>query len=105
MVVYAPADLIVTYLGTTQWWTLPAAVAAGVPAYLNGYAAIPLMARLLEMGMAPGAALAFLLAGGITSIPAAIAVWVLVRARVFAWYLLLAVAGSLLARSIYQAFA
>lgn len=74
MVQYVPADLIVTYLGTTEWWTLPAAVVAGVPAYLNGYAAIPLMARLIDMGMAPGAALAFLLAGGITSIPAAIAV-------------------------------
>ncbi|MDH3714949.1 MAG: permease [Gammaproteobacteria bacterium] len=105
MVEYVPADLIVTHLGTTQWWTLPAAVLAGVPAYLNGYAAIPLMARLIEMGMAPGAALAFLLAGGITSIPAAIAVWVLVRARVFAWYLVLAASGSLLAGLIYQAVA
>ncbi len=103
MVAYLPADLIVTYLGTTQWWTLPAAVLAGVPAYLNGYAAIPLMARLIDMGMAPGAALAFLLAGGITSIPAAIAVWVLVQARVFAWYLLLAASGSLLAGLAYQA--
>jgi len=103
MVEYLPADLIVTYLGTTQWWTLPAAVAAGVPAYLNGYAAIPLMARLIDMGLAPGAALAFLLAGGITSIPAAIAVWVLVRARVFAWYLALAASGSLLAGLAYQA--
>ncbi len=103
IVEYVPADMIVTYLGTTEWWALPAAVAAGVPAYLNGYAAIPLMARLIDMGMAPGAALAFLLAGGITSIPAAIAVWVLVRPRVFAWYLVLAASGSLLAGLVYQA--
>lgn len=102
MVVYIPADVIVTYLGSAQWWTLPAAVAAGVPAYLNGYAAIPLMARLIDMGMAPGAGLAFLIAGGITSIPAAVAVWVLVRARVFAWYIALAVTGSLLAGLVYQ---
>ena len=105
IVEYVPADMIVTYLGTTEWWALPAAVAAGVPAYLNGYAAIPLMARLIDMGMAPGAALAFLLAGGITSIPAAIAVWVLVRPRVFAWYLVLAASGSLLAGLVYQAVA
>jgi hypothetical protein len=103
MVEYLPADLIVTYLGSGQWWTLPAAVLAGVPAYLNGYAAIPLMARLMDMGMAPGAALAFLLAGGITSLPAAIAVWVLVRPRVFVWYLALAASGSLLAGLVYQA--
>ncbi|MHA1565990.1 MAG: permease [Alphaproteobacteria bacterium] len=102
MVEYVPAETIVTYLGSTEWWTLPAAVAAGIPAYLNGYAAIPLMARLIDMGMAPGAALAFLLAGGITSIPAAIAVWVLVRPAVFGWYLTLAVSGSLLAGLAYQ---
>ena len=105
MVEYLPANLIATYLGSGEWWTLPAAVLAGVPAYLNGYAAIPLMARLIEMGMAPGAALAFLLAGGITSIPAAIAVWVLVKPRVFAWYLALAASGSLLAGLAYQVVA
>jgi uncharacterized membrane protein YraQ (UPF0718 family) len=105
MVEHVPADLIARHLGVAEWWTLPAAVIAGVPAYLNGYAAIPLMARLMDMGMAPGAALAFLLAGSITSIPAAIAVWVLVRKQVFAWYLVFAASGSLLAGLVYQAVA
>ena len=34
-----------------------------VPAYLNGFAAIPLVGELIAIGMAPGAALAFLVAG------------------------------------------
>ena len=34
----------------------------GIPAYLNGYATIPLVADLIEKGMVPGAARAFMLA-------------------------------------------
>ncbi len=104
MTAYVPATVITDWLGSGQWWTIPAAVLASVPAYLNGYAAIPLMARLIDMGMAPGAALGFLLGGGITSIPAAIAVFVLVRRAVFLWYLLLAAVGSIIAATLYQAF-
>jgi len=74
-----------------------------VPAYLNGYAAIPLMSRLMDMGMIPGAAMGFLLGGGITSIPAAIAVFVLVRRAVFAWYLGLAAVGAMISALIFQA--
>jgi hypothetical protein len=66
----------------------------GVPAYLNGYAALPLVGGLIGQGMAPGAGLAFLVAGGVTSLPAAIAVWALVKPRVFALYIALSLAGA-----------
>ncbi len=102
MTVYIPTSLITDWLGGGNWWTIPAAVFTSIPAYLNGYAAIPLMSRLIDMGMAPGAAMGFLLGGGITSIPASIAVFVLVRRAVFGWYLLLAVVGSMLAATLYQ---
>ncbi len=104
MVAYIPASLIAEWLGGGAWWTIPAAVAVGVPAYLNGFAAIPLMASLIEMGMAEGAAMAFMIAGGVTSIPAAMAVFALVRRQVFAWYVLLSLSGSLAAGILYQLF-
>jgi len=103
MTAYVPTDTIVNWLGGGHWWTIPAAVVTSVPAYLNGYAAIPLMARLIDMGMMPGAAMGFLLGGGITCIPAAIAVFVLVRRAVFVWYLALAATGSMIAALIFQA--
>ena len=68
----------------------------GIPAYLNGYAALPLVAGLIEQGMAPGAGMAFLLAGGVYSIPAAIAVWALARPQVFLAYLGFAFTGACL---------
>ena len=43
---------------------MPVAVLVGIPAYLNGYAALGLVSGLVETGMAPGAAMAFLIAGG-----------------------------------------
>ena len=50
---------------------------------LNGYAVIPLVAGLIEKGMVPGTAMAFMVTGGVTSIPAAMGVHALVRRNVF----------------------
>ncbi len=95
MVAWLPPGLIAESLGGEAWHAIPLAVAVGVPAYLNGFAAIPLVGELMNMGMAPGAALAFLTAGAVTSLPAAMAVFALVKRPVFFWYLAIALTGSL----------
>ncbi|NQV84208.1 MAG: permease [Rhodospirillales bacterium] len=102
MVAYIPASLVADVLGSGAWWTIPAAVGVGIPAYMNGFAAIPLMAGLLDLGMAPGAALSFMIAGGVTSVPAAMAVFALVRRQVFVWYLAISLTGSMAAGVLYQ---
>ena len=79
MVAYIPAETVTQWLGGDSWWTIPVRLAVGIPANLNGYAAIPLVAGLIEKGMVPGAAMAFMVAGGVTSIPAAMGVHALVR--------------------------
>ncbi|MEX2649605.1 MAG: permease [Alphaproteobacteria bacterium] len=104
MVAYLPAEGVAALLGRNDWWVIPASALIGVPTYLNGYAALPLIDGLLDKGMVPGAALAFLTAGEITSVPAAMAVFVLVRRPVFAWYIGLGLAGSLVTGYAYQAF-
>ncbi len=102
MVAYIPASLISQWLGTDAWWTIPLSVGVGVPTYLNGFAAVPLIANLIDMGMMPGAAMAFMIAGGVTSIPAAMAVFALARKPLFLWYLLLSLTGALASGVIYQ---
>jgi len=104
MLAYVPAEAIANLLGGDNIWAIPLAAVVGVPAYLNGFAAIPLVAGLLELGMAPGAAMSFMVAGGVSCIPAAIAVFALVRLQVFAWYLGLALVGSLAAGLGFQFF-
>ena len=94
MVAYVPAEWVVQAVGGEGLLPVIAATLVGVPAYLNGYAALPLIGGLIEQGMAPGAGLAFLLAGGVTSVPAAMAVFALARLPVFAAYLSFAFIGA-----------
>ncbi len=97
MLAYLPAEMIAGVLGGDGVMPVLLGALVGAPAYLNGYAAVPLVDALLTQGMAPGAAMSFVLAGGVSCIPAAIAVWALVKPRVFAAYLGIAFLGSLLA--------
>jgi uncharacterized membrane protein YraQ (UPF0718 family) len=95
MITYIPAEEIGRYLGGTAWWAIPSSVLLGIPAYLNGFAAIPTVGGLVELGMAPGAAMGFMIAGGVTSIPAAMAVFALVKKPVFLVYISWGLLGSL----------
>lgn len=94
MLAYIPAETVTAAIGGEGWLTVLAATLVGVPAYLNGYAALPLIGGLIEQGMAPGAGMAFLLAGGVSSIPAALAVWALARWPVFLTYIGFAFLGA-----------
>ena len=97
MVHYVPAEMIAQTLGGTGIGTIALASLVGMPAYLNGYAAVGLLGGLIDQGMAPGAAMSFVIAGGVSCIPAAIAVWALVKPRVFAAYIGIAFAGAIIA--------
>ncbi|MCP5156244.1 MAG: permease [Ectothiorhodospiraceae bacterium] len=105
MLAYVPAETVSRLIGGDGWTTVLGATLVGVPAYLNGYAALPLVGGLIEQGMAPGAGMAFLLAGGVSSIPAAIAVWALARWPVFVAYLGFAFVGALSLGLLYPVLA
>ncbi|MEO0938130.1 MAG: permease [Pseudomonadota bacterium] len=105
MVSYVPAELIAGVLGGDGLLPIFLGALVGAPAYLNGYAAVPLVSGLLEQGMAPGAAMSFVIAGGVSSIPAALAVWALVKPRVFAAYLGFAITGAMIAGTVWQVIA
>ncbi len=105
MLTYLPADAITGWIGGDGLAAIPVAVLVGVPAYLNGYAALPLVAGLMDLGLTPGAAMAFLVAGGVTSLPAAIAVFALVKRPVFAAYIGFALAGAAVIGLAFQVYA
>lgn len=105
MLTYVPSEKIVAVAGEGNAFAIVIGALAGIPAYLNGYAAIPLVGGLIANGMQPGAGMAFLIAGGVTSLPAALAVFAIARVPVFLSYLFFAVAGSLLAGFAFAAVA
>ncbi|MCY4378192.1 MAG: permease [Spirochaetaceae bacterium] len=105
MLRYVPAEVIATVLGGDGLWPILLGAVVGAPAYLNGYATVPLVDALLAQGMSNGAAMSFVIAGGVSCIPAAIAVWALVKTRVFASYLGIALVGSVVAGLIWNVVA
>ena len=102
MLAWIPAETVTATLGGEGLAPIVTATLVGVPAYLNGYAALPLVGGLIEQGMAPGAGMAFLVAGGVTSIPAAMAVWALARPPVFVLYIALSLSGAFATGLLFQ---
>ncbi|HKJ61031.1 MAG TPA: permease [Hyphomicrobiales bacterium] len=96
-----PGSLAV-YVGRENWWAIPAAVFVGAPAYIDGYAALPLTRGLIDNGMSQGAAMAFLVSGGVVSIWGAIAIFPVLKLRPFILYLALAVTGSMVAGYMFE---
>ena len=55
MLVYVPDSWIQAIAGDGSLLSFAGAAFVGIPAYLNGYAALPLVKGLIQQGMAPGA--------------------------------------------------
>ena len=104
MTAYIPAEIIGGWLGVDAWWAIPSSVILGVPAYLNGYAAIPTLSGLMELGMLPGAVMGFIIAGGVSSIPAAMAVYALVKKPIFLVYIMWGLSGSLASAYLFHLY-
>lgn len=90
-----PPHLLATYVGEDSVYAIPLAVMVGGPMYLDGYAALPLVRGLLDLGMSPGAAMAFLVSGGAVSVWGAMAVVAVLRPSTVALFVALAAVGSL----------
>lgn len=103
MIRYIPGEVIAGVLGGSGIGSIALSAAVGMPAYLNGYVAPPLLSGLMDQGMGAGAALAFMIAGSVSCIPAMAAVWSLVRPHVFAAYVALGFIGAVLAGLVFQA--
>ena len=105
MLQYLPAEMIAVLLGGSGVWPIFLGALLGAPAYLNGYAAVPLLDALLTQGMTQGAAMSFVIAGGVSCIPASIAVWALVKPKVFGAYIGFALVGATMAGLLWQGIA
>ena len=92
---------LAAYVGENQWWAIPAAVFFGAPAYIDGYAALPLTRGLIDNGMPEGAAMAFHVSGDVVSIWGAMAIAPVLNLKPFMLFLLLAILGSLAAGYLF----
>lgn len=66
---YVPEHWMTDYLGEGQWWSVPAAVLAGIPLYSNATGVIPVMESLITKGLPVGTTLAFCMSTVAASFP------------------------------------
>lgn len=91
---YVPSEWVAGMLGHQNPWAILSAALLGVPAYTSNLTALPMLSGLLAQGMSSSAALAFLISGPTTTLPAMAAVWGLTSRRVFALYVSFSLVGA-----------
>ncbi|MFF8604609.1 permease [Streptomyces sp. NPDC015346] len=77
-----PTSFLTDYLGEGSFLAVPLAALIGIPVYLNSDGSLPLVATLMQGGMGPGAALAFLVTGAGTSIGAISGMFIIARKKI-----------------------
>jgi uncharacterized membrane protein YraQ (UPF0718 family) len=104
ILLYVPQETIATVLGNNSIFAIPLAALIGIPMYLGNLSALPIVSGLLSQGMQPGAAIAFLIAGPVTTIPAMTAVWNVVERKVFFLYVGIGMFGAMIAGVLTNIF-
>lgn len=88
---FVPQEWLTENLNASQWWSVPLAVAVGIPLYTNVTGIIPIMESLLLKGLPLGTTLAFCMSTVAASLPE-----VLMLKQVMRWKLLAVFLGILL---------
>ncbi len=66
---FVPEAFMASIMGKDAWWSVPAAVAVGIPMYSNAAGIVPVVEALLGKGAALGTVLAFMMAVIALSLP------------------------------------
>lgn len=99
-----PMDAIRFLAGGTGVSSLLWAAVLGAPLPAHQVPVVPITRGLLDLGMDPGAAATFLVAGPVTSIPALLVLWKIFERRLFALYLGLCLTGAVLTGWVFRLF-
>lgn len=84
---FVPGAWFETHLGAGQWWSVPLAVAVGIPLYTNVTGIIPIMESLLLKGLPVGTTLAFCMSAVAASLPELLMLKQVMRWRLLALFL------------------
>jgi uncharacterized membrane protein YraQ (UPF0718 family) len=92
---YVPEKMMLRIMGGEAWWSVPAAVAVGVPMYTNAAGVIPIVEALLGKGAALGTTLAFMMSVIALSLPEMIILKQVLTYRLIAIFIAVVAAGIL----------
>lgn len=98
-------DIIYTFLSGNTFLTVLFTTGAGVPFYVCGGAAIPIVQQLAELGLSPGAALAFFISGPVTKVANIAMMQSAFKKGLLVIYLAVGIGGAFIFGIIYSFFA
>jgi len=85
---FVPDDFLAKSLGAQNWYSVPLAIVVGVPLYSNAAGIIPIVSVLIEKGVSPGTALAFMMSVIGLSLPE-----IIILKKVLKWQLIAVFVG------------
>ncbi len=100
---YVPEGVLAGIMGKQAWWSVPAAVAIGVPMYSNAAGIIPIVEALLGKGAALGTVLAFMMAVIGLSLPEIVILRKVLRPRLIATFVGIVATGILMVGWLFNA--
>ncbi len=80
---FVPDDFLANVLGAQNWYSVPLAIAVGIPLYSNAAGIIPIVSVLIEKGVTLGTALAFMMSVIGLSLPE-----IIILKKVLKWQLI-----------------
>ena len=101
---YVPEDFMASITGKdAPWWSVPAAIAIGVPIYANAAGIIPIVEALMDKGAALGTVLAFMMSVIALSAPEMIILRKVLKPRLIATFAGVVALGILLVGYVFNA--
>ena len=101
---YVPEDFMASIMGKdAPWWSVPAAVAIGVPMYTNAAGIIPIVEALMGKGAALGTVLAFMMSVIALSAPEMIILRKVLKPQLIATFVGVVAVGILLVGYMFNA--
>lgn len=99
-----PESWIIGLFGAGRSFSIPLAATLGLPLYVSGPSALPLVRSFLESGAGEGAILAFLIAGKATGIPVIAGLSTIIRRKALLFYVAFIYFGAIAAGYLLQLF-
>ena len=101
---FIPSEWIMSLFGQERGYSIPLSATIGLPLYVSGSAALPLMKSFVNAGAGQGAILAFLIAGKATGIPVIAGLSIIIKRKAMLYYLLFTYFGAMVCGYAYQIF-
>jgi uncharacterized membrane protein YraQ (UPF0718 family) len=99
---FVPASIIVTLFSAKNIFAVPLAALIGLPIYVNGESALPLIQTLMTNGAGGGAMLAFLITGPGTSAGVITGIAMIMKKRAILLYVTFLLVGGILLGYLYD---